>query len=237
MVAGTEPNGHSQRMRSFLAVLVMGLALAGCAQVDRIADRFAAREKPLARSEGTPGAKNETVAACTFPWSRDVPDVTRHDLRIGPVIFRGLATPSEPWWYERGAVVAERLRRGAYKAWSREDARDIAGEILANGPEKFVAQDVLIDVPAATTVEIGVPEDDVNVAILPNGVARFGGFVPADGVKRVRCQAKQATSFHLGFVVAGPRCVSLVARTDQREESSLVGFGTRRCPRTTEALR
>ena len=217
-------------MRSVGALLVIGLAFASCAQVDRIADRLAGRQEPRALPEHAPAvASEERVAPCTFPWSRDVPPVTRHDLRIGAVVFRGLATPSEPWWYAPGAVVSERLRGGEYKAWSREDAMDIAGEILANGPEKFVAQDVLIDVPAATTVEIGVPEHDLNVAILPNGVAQFGGFVPADGVKRVRCEAEQATSFHLGFVVAGPRCVTLVVVIDRQVKSRRVGFGRRRC--------
>lgn len=74
-----------------------------------------------------------------------------------------------------------------------------------------------------------MPEHDVNVALLPNGVAQSGEFVAADGVKRVRCEAERATSFHAGFIVAGPRCVPLVVAMDRRVDPRRVGFGKRRC--------
>lgn len=216
--------------------MLVALALGGCTQLDRLMG--ARGGTGVAEPESTPtptwsGEEAETEATvlepCAFPWNRDLPPVTREDLRIGPVVFRGLASPEAPWWYATGSVVAEQLRRGAYDKWSREDALEIAGEIVDNGPNEFVAQDVLVDLPAGVVAEIAVPEDDPNVSLLPRGVSGFGGHVPADGVKRVVCDADDATTFHVGFVVAGPRCVPVIVVVDGKVETRRVRFGVRKC--------
>lgn len=180
-----------------------------------------------ARPSPTPDAPR--AAACTFPWSRDLPAVGRDDLRLGPIVLRGLRDPHARWWHEPAEVVARHLRAGDHPEYSRSVARELASDAIANGRRRYVARDVLVDVPAFTAVTISVPSDDINAAILPNGVQRFGGFVPRDGVKRVRCATEAQSSFHLGFVVAGARCVPLTVESARRRISHPVGFGVDDC--------
>jgi len=157
------------------------------------------------------------------------PRVRGEDLRIGPIVFRGLASPRKAWWFEPGEVIARHLRRGDDPDLHRSDARDFADEAIANGRDLYAAQSVLVDVPASTAVTIAVPEADTNVAIAPGGVTRVGGFVPGDGAKRVRCEADEPSAFHLGFIVAGARCVPVTVTVGGREFTKLVRFGVRSC--------
>lgn len=168
---------------------------------------------------------------CTFPWVRDLPPVTRADLRIGPAVFRWLGRGGPAWRFEPARVLARHLRRGDEPELNPSDARDLADEALANGPDLFAAMDVLVDVPAHQALTISVPAGDTNVGLIRTGVGAYGGFVPSDGVKSVVCTADDvATSFHLGFIVAGARCVPLSVSANGRSYTRNARFGVRRCP-------
>ena len=220
-------------MRRFSAVALASSVLLGCSEMDELRTRVQARfgppqQSPVQAASASPSAA--PVPACSFPWVRPAPREERTDLRIGAALFRGLARRQQAWWYERAEVVAYHLRRGDYPAFKKSDAHDFADEAVANGRDLFVADDVVVDVPASTVVTISVPSDESNVSLVPAGVSRFGGFVPADGVKSVRCVGgDSATSFHIGFIVAGPRCVPVTVESDGRRSMKRVRFGASRC--------
>jgi hypothetical protein len=215
--------------------ILAALATSGCAgPVDlartKLRDRFAARHAPVVAERATP-APEAGIEPCSFAWVRDPPPLRREDLRLGPVVFRGLRGAYPPWRYAPARVVAPHLRRGEDPDLTRPDARDLAEQALANGPDEYAAAATLVDVPAGGVVDISLPAGHPNVSIFPAGVSRFGGFLPDDGVSRVRCRAEATadTSFHLGLIVAGAQCVPLTVTAGGRWTTKLVPFGVKRC--------
>jgi hypothetical protein len=198
-------------MRLAIAITLV-LTLAGCAELDKVRARFAPRPEPKSFTI----IKQSGPEDCSFPWQRDLPRADNDDLVVGDVVIEGLLDRRPAWWYEPAGAVAHHLRAGERpRGWSRADAAAFAGEAEASGG--FVATNSLVDLRAKTFVVISVPEDDPNVALLPAGPHGFGGDLPENGVKSIRCQAGDLdTSFHIGFVVAGPRCVPVTVGGDTR---------------------
>jgi hypothetical protein len=206
-----------------LIVLIIALALGGCSELDR--QVIALRQRLHPRPAPVP--LRIRAAECTFPWTRDLPRPRRGDYVTDDVVVEGLLDREPAWWYQPAREVARHLRSGPPPSgWTEQDALDFAQEALDNGPDRFVAHPALVNLRARHEVTISVPEYEPNVALHNTGVQAFGGFLPSDGVKVVHCKASDFdTSFHIAFIVAGPRCVPITLRSGRTTDTRRVPFG------------
>jgi hypothetical protein len=204
--------------------------MSGCSALDSglLALRRQFGPGPPPAAPAAPRAVSD-IPGCGFPTVRRAPPLERYDVKIGPVVVRGLLRPRPAWWYEEAGVLARRLRAGDDRTRTRPQARALAAEALANGPRTVSAQDFLLDVPAGTTVVISVPELQPDARLTLDSTFRVAGYVPRDGLPRLRCAADAPTAFHLRLIVAGARCVPITVRRDFEITTERIPFGVRRC--------
>jgi len=92
-----------------------------------------------------------------------------------------------------------------------------AEQLLENGPDKWAAVYIKVLVEPGRSVRVELPQEAGTGVSLWEAPRMFGGFVPSDGVRRVRfagCDARPdaaggggETAYPLGIIVAGAQCV------------------------------